>query len=80
MCVCVCVCVCAGPPGGLSYIPKCLLACRTASGKQSVGGQKRTWNDLVRSDLQKCNMLADWREVAQERAACRGVVKTITTN
>ena len=61
-----------------SRIPKCLLACRPANGKRSVGGQKRRWNDLVRSDLQKCNMLADWREVAQKRAAWRGVVKTMT--
>ena len=61
-----------------SRIPKCLLACRPANGKRSMGGQKRRWNDLVRSDLQKCNMLADWREVAQERAAWRGVVKTMT--
>ena len=70
----------AGPPGkngGLSY-PKCLLACRPANGKRSVGGQRRRWNDLVRSDLQKCNMLADWRELAQERAAWRGVVKMMT--
>ena len=32
----------------------------------------------MRSDLQKCNTLADWMEVAQERAAWRGVVKTMT--
>ena len=40
-----------------SYLPKCLLVCRPASGKRSVGGQKRRWNDLVISDLQKCKML-----------------------
>ena len=58
-----------------SHLPKCLLVCQPASGKRSVGGQRRRWTDLVRSDLQKCNMLVDWREVAQERAAWRGVVK-----
>ena len=52
-----------------SRLPKCLLVCRPASGKLSVGGQRRSWNDLVRSDLQKCNMLVNWREMAQKRAA-----------
>ena len=33
---------------------------------------------MVRSDLQKCNLIADWREVAQERTAWRGVVKMMT--
>ena len=61
-----------------SRLPKCLLVCRPASGKRSMGGQRRRWNDLVMSDLKKCNMLADWREVAQERAAWRGVVKMMT--
>ena len=61
-----------------SRLSKCLLVCRPASGKGSVGGQRRRWNDLVKSDLQKCNILVDWREVAQERAAWRGVVKMMT--
>ena len=52
-----------------SRLPKCLLVCRPASGKLSVGGQRRSSNDLVRSDLQKCNMLVNWREMAQKRAA-----------
>lgn len=34
----------------------------------------------MKSDLQKCNLLADWREVAQERDAWKGVVKTMTAN
>ena len=30
------------------------------------------------SDLKKCDLLADWREFAQERAAWRGIVKILT--
>ena len=55
-----------------SHLPKCLLVCRPASGKWSVGGQKRRWNDLVMSDLKKCDLLADWREVAGESCLERG--------
>ena len=30
------------------------------------------------SDLRKCDLLVDWREVAQERGAWRGVVRTMS--
>jgi len=58
-----------------SRLPKCLLVSRPTVGKRSVGGQKRRWNDAVMEDLKKCDLLADWREVARERVAWRGVVK-----
>ena len=32
---------------GSSHLPKCLLVSRPLSGKRSVGGQKRGWNDVV---------------------------------
>ena len=31
----------------ISRLPKCLLVSQLLSGKRSVGGQKRRWNDLV---------------------------------
>lgn len=58
-----------------SLIPKCLLVCRPAHGKRSVDGQKRRWNDVLRDDLKKCDLVTDWREVAGERTAWRGIVK-----
>ena len=58
-----------------SRLPKCLLVSRPAVGRRSVGGQKRRWNDAVLEDLKKCDLSADWREVARERAVWRGVVK-----
>ena len=57
-----------------SRLPKCLLICRPAGGKRSVGGQKRRWNEVVKDDLKKCDLLADWRDVASQREAWRGVV------
>ena len=32
-------------------IPKCLLVCKQAGGKRSVGGQKRQWTDVVVRDV-----------------------------
>ena len=58
-----------------SWIPKCLLVCQTYGGKRSVGGQKRQWNDLVLSDLKKCDLLPDWRDMAHERGAWHCLVK-----
>ena len=58
-----------------SRIPKYLIVCRPAHGKRSIGGQKRRWNDVLRDDLKKCDLLTDWREVAGERKAWRRVVK-----
>ena len=40
-----------------------------------VCGQKRRWNEVVKDDLKKCDLLADWRDVASQREAWRGVVK-----
>ena len=64
----------SGKDGGL---PKGLLVCRPTTAKRSVGGQRRC-NDLVMSNLRKCKLLADWREMAQERAAWRGAMKMMT--
>jgi hypothetical protein len=58
-----------------SRLPKYLLVCRPARGKRSVGGQKRRWNEVVKDDLKKCDLLADWRDVASQREAWKGVVK-----
>ena len=38
-------------------------------------GSKRQWNDLVLSDLKKCDLLPDWRNMAHERGAWRCLVK-----
>ena len=38
-------------------------------------GQKIWWNDLVLSDLKKCDLLPDWRDMAHERGAWRCLVK-----
>ena len=56
-------------------LPKCLLLCRPAGGERSVGGQKRRWNEVVKDDLKKCDLIADWRDVASQREAWRRVVK-----
>ena len=58
-----------------SRIPKCLLVCQPYGGKRSVRGQKRQWNDLVISDLKKCDLLADWHDMAHERGAWPCLVK-----
>ena len=65
----VCVCV----PD--SRLPKQLLVCAPIGGSRSVGGQKCRWNDLVQRDLVKCGLEQDWRELAQDRLAWRGMVK-----
>ena len=36
--------------------PKCLLVCKPAGGKRSVGSQKRLWNDELVDDLKKCEL------------------------
>ena len=53
-------------------IPKCLLVCKLAGGKRSVGGQKRRWNDVIVNDLKKCELYPNWREQAQVRRSWRG--------
>ena len=55
-------------------IPKCLLVCKPAGGKRSVGGQKRRWVDVVVEDLKKCELDTNWREQAQDRSTWRGWV------
>ena len=55
-------------------LPKCLLVCKPQDGKRSVGGQKRRWNDLVLRDLKRCGLFPDWRDMACERGAWRGLV------
>ena len=55
-------------------LPKCLLVCKPQDGKRSAGGQKRRWNDLVLWDLKRCGLLPDWRDMACERGAWRGLV------
>ena len=41
----------------------------TSQEKQSLGGQRRRWNDLVMSDLRKCDPLVYRREISRKRAA-----------
>lgn len=33
---------------------------------------------LLLNDLRKCDLLADWRKVAQKRAAWKGIMKTMS--
>ena len=56
-------------------IPKCLLGCCPLVSKHSAGGQKRRWNNVILADLNKRDLLTDWREVAYERGAWRSLVK-----
>ena len=58
-----------------SRLPKQLLVCAPAQGARSAGGQKCRWNDLVQRDLVQCGIEQDWRELAQDRSAWRGVVE-----
>ena len=58
-----------------SRLPKQLLVSAPAQGARSAGGQKCRWNDLVQRDLVKCGIEQDWRELAQDRSAWRGVVE-----
>ena len=58
-----------------SRLPKQLLVCAPAQGARSAGGQKCRWNDLVQRDLVRCGIEQDWRELAQDRSAWRGVVE-----
>ena len=57
-------------------IPKCLLVCKPAGGKCSVGGQKRRWNDVLVDDLKKCELYSSWREEVQDRHIWRGWIST----
>ena len=54
-------------------LPGQLLVCAPAGGRHSAGGQKRRWNDIVASDLKKCNSSGIWREHAQERDCVCGL-------
>ena len=56
-------------------LPKQLLVCAPVDGRRAVGGQKCRWNDLVTRDLKKCGLTEDWRDLAQDRNAWRGIVK-----
>ena len=47
-------------------IPKCLLVCKPAVGKCSVGDQKQRWNDVLVDDLKKCELYSSWREEVQD--------------
>ena len=38
-------------------LPKCLLVCRPAIGRRSVGGQKRRWNDVLMEGLKRFDLL-----------------------
>ena len=51
-----------------SHLPESLLV-STSQEKQSLGGQRRRWNDLVMSDLRKCDPLVYRREISRKRAA-----------
>ena len=53
-------------------IPKCLLVCKPAGGKHSVGGQKRRWNDTIMNGLKKCELYPNWREEVQDCSIWRG--------
>ena len=57
-----------------SWLPNCWCM-PFAQGAWSAGGQKCRWNDLVQRDLVKCGIEQDWRKLAQDRSAWRGVVE-----
>ena len=56
-------------------LPKQLLVCALTGGARSVGGQKCRWNDLIQRDLVRFGIEQDWRELAQDRSAWRGIVE-----
>ena len=60
---------------GISHLPKCLLVSRPLSGKRSVSGQKRRWNDVVVNDRKRGELLEDWEEIAQDRGPWRCLVE-----
>ena len=37
-----------------------------------MGGQKRRWNDVIVSDLKKCELYPNWRDQAQDCSTWRG--------
>ena len=53
------------------HVCKCLLMCKPAKGRRSVGGQKKRWSDMMMEDLKRCDLLEDWKETAQDRGAWR---------
>ena len=56
-------------------LPRQILMCAPAGGKRSAGGQKRRWNDVVASDLKKCNLSGTWREHAQEHNSWHTIIQ-----
>ena len=46
--------------------------------RRLVSVQKRRWNDLLISDMKKCDLPTDWRNMAHERGIWRGFVKEAT--
>ena len=58
-----------------SRLPKQLLVCALTGGARSAGGQKCRWNDLIQRDLVRSGIEQDWRELAQDRSAWRGIVE-----
>ena len=61
-------------------LPKCLLMCKPAKGRRSVGGQKKRWSDMMMEDLKRCDLLEDWKETAQDRGAWRCFVMEALSN
>ena len=55
-----------------THIPKYVLVYHPASGKRLPGGKKRRWNDVMMSDMKSYDLLPNWRNMAQDRAAWRG--------
>ena len=63
-----------------SCLPNFLLVCKPSSGKRSAGRQKRRWNDVLMENLEKCDLLWDRKETAQDRGAWRCFVMDATTD
>ena len=51
----------------VSHLPKCLLVCKAVNEKRSAGGQERMWNDVLMGDLNRCELLKNWKETAQDK-------------
>ena len=56
-------------------LPKQLLVSAPVGGNCAVGGQKRRWNNVVNTDLNRYNLSGGWKEQVQDRESWRTTIK-----
>ena len=44
------------------HLLKCLLVCKPAMGKRSIGGQKKRWSDMMMEGLKRCDLVENYRD------------------